>query len=180
MYIREEKIFGEEVRQLLARHLNEANAESPAESVHALPLSELQRSDITLWCAWHSVKTPDRHPLDNTNGLYALDDNNDNPNDINQGLMGFAALKKLSASHAELKSMRTHSDFLRQGVASALLQKVLDEARQRGFMQVSLETGSMASYQPAVALYKRSGFEVCGPFADYQPDPNSLFLTLQL
>jgi hypothetical protein len=29
----------------------------------------------------------------------------------------------------------------------------------------------------ARALYETSGFEYCGPFADYKEDPNTVFMT---
>ena len=46
--------------------------------------------------------------------------------------------------------------------------------------RLSLETGSMAAFAPARALYAGFGFEPCGPFAHYVPDPNSVFMTRAL
>jgi putative acetyltransferase len=43
-----------------------------------------------------------------------------------------------------------------------------------------LETGSMAAFAPARALYSRFGFVTCGPFGDYILDPNSVFMTFEL
>ena len=53
-------------------------------------------------------------------------------------------------------------------------------ARARGYRRLSLETGSMAAFAPARALYERFGFAYCAPFADYRDDPNSVFMTLAL
>ena len=61
-------------------------------------------------------------------------------------------------------------------MATALLLHLLNEAKRRGYQQLSLETGSMDFFAPARRLYQRHGFEYCGPFADYQADPNSLFM----
>jgi putative acetyltransferase len=47
-------------------------------------------------------------------------------------------------------------------------------------MRLSLETGCFAYFAPAVALYRAHGFIECAPFGDYTPDPNSLFLTLEV
>lgn len=58
--------------------------------------------------------------------------------------------------------------------------QLLTEARRRGCSRVSLETGSMAAFEPARQLYRSRGFDHCGPFADYQPDPNSVFMTLEM
>ena len=35
----------------------------------------------------------------------------------------------------------------------------------------------MEAFAPARALYARFGFELCGPFADYVDDPDSVFMT---
>jgi putative acetyltransferase len=45
---------------------------------------------------------------------------------------------------------------------------------------VYLETGSMAEFAPARALYTRYGFAPRGPFADYVEDENSVFMEKDL
>jgi|GEM_PF-6925034 len=69
-------------------------------------------------------------------------------------------------THAELKSMRTASNFLRKGVAAELLSFVIEQARQDGHKRISLETGSSAQFIAARELYKRFGFDYCEPFAE--------------
>jgi len=156
MKIIEETQFGPQVEALLVEHLKQMAAESPAESMHALALDELQSDDITVWSMWSPG--------------YCGDDL----------LMGLGALKMLSQHHGELKSMRTSVQFLRQGVAATILNRIVKEATARGYTRLSLETGSMPSFQPAVNLYMKYGFSQCEPFGDYQVDPNSLFLTRSL
>ncbi len=124
---------------------------SPPESCHALDASELEQSDITFWSAWSG-----------------------------DALAGCGALKALDQEHGEIKSMRTSSGFLRQGVAAAILETILDVARERRYRRLSLETGSMEAFAAACRLYERYGFEYCAPFADYVLDPNSVFMTLEL
>jgi putative acetyltransferase len=46
--------------------------------------------------------------------------------------------------------------------------------------RVSLETGTMAEFAPARALYESAGFTACGPFADYRPSGDNCFMTLAL
>jgi putative acetyltransferase len=46
--------------------------------------------------------------------------------------------------------------------------------------RLSLETGSWDYFRPARAFYARHGFVECLPFADYAPDPNSVFMSLEL
>lgn len=168
MVILIEEVFGQEVRGLLQEHLQELSTESPPESMHALPLGDLKHSDITFWCAWQKPSL--------NNELIATTGGSDS-SAVSKGLMGFVALKQLTQQHAELKSMRTSRMHKRKGVASALLEEVMRVALLRGYQRVSLETGTMSSFQPAIALYKRFGFDFCEPFADYREDPNSCYMS---
>lgn len=139
------------VVELLAAHLAGMAEHSPPQSVHALDLTALQQPTIQFWTAWHDDQ-----------------------------LLGCAALKVLDEQHGELKSMRTDPRFLRQGVARRLLQHALEQARRLELTRVSLETGSMEAFAPARRMYEAVGFDYTDPFADYQPDPHSVFMTLTL
>jgi putative acetyltransferase len=140
-----------EVHSLLREHLASMHQLSPPESVHALDVERLRRPEVTFWCAWDGAE-----------------------------LLGCGALKELSPSHGEVKSMRTARAHLRKGVARALLAEIVAEARRRSYARLSLETGSPAAFQPAQRLYASFGFSYAGPFADYVEDPNSVFMTLAL
>ncbi|SFJ68031.1 putative acetyltransferase [Paenibacillus sp. UNC496MF] len=144
-------LTGPEVAELLNEHLRSMSAQSPPESMHALDLEGLRRPEITFWSAWDGKE-----------------------------LLGCGALKDLGGGHGELKSMRTASAHLRKGVARGILTHIVAEAKRRGFTRLSLETGSMASFEPARKLYERFGFDYCAPFADYEEDPNSAFMTRAL
>lgn len=139
------------VIQLLEEHLADMYATSPAESVHALDVDALKSPDITFWCARESGMA-----------------------------LGCIALKKLSDSQAEIKSMRTTMNSRGKGVASALLDHLLSDAVRQGFEKISLETGTQSFFEPARRLYERFGFRYCGPFSDYRLDPNSTFMELDL
>jgi putative acetyltransferase len=54
------------------------------------------------------------------------------------------------------------------------------EARRRGYARLYLETGSMAFFEPARALYRGFGFVPCPPFGDYRADPYSVHMALSL
>ena len=149
--IRTGDFSGPGIAELLREHLAFVYGHSPQESVHALDLDALRAPDVSFFSVWQG---PD--------------------------LVGCGALKQLDATHAELKSMRTASTHLRQGVAAALLEHLLGVARRRACRRVSLETGSQDAFAPARALYARFGFEPCGPFAGYVEDPNSVFMTRSL
>jgi len=139
------------VHALLNEHLDNMRAISPPESVHALDLSKLRQPDISFWTVWDGDE-----------------------------LLGCGALKDLGQGHGEVKSMRTPQKLRRRGAGRLILQHINREARARGFVRLSLETGSMAEFAPAHALYQSAGFAFCGPFGSYREDPNSVFMTLAL
>jgi putative acetyltransferase len=56
--------------------------------------------------------------------------------------------------------------------------RILQGARKIGYSRLSLETGSMACFEPARAFCHRLGFEDCAAFSNYAPDPDSVFMTL--
>jgi len=93
-------------------------------------------------------------------------------------LLGIGALKELSPSHGEIKSMHTAAAARGRGVGRAMLTHLLTVARSRGYARVSLETGTMAEFAAARALYADAGFTPCEPFADYEPSPDNCFMTL--
>nr|WP_274616634.1 GNAT family N-acetyltransferase [Vibrio parahaemolyticus] len=136
---------------MLEEHLQDMYATSPPESVHALDVSKLKLPSITFWTGWDGEQ-----------------------------LLGCVAMSQLEDGHAELKSMRTTPSARKQGVASRLLNHVIEQAKHQGIQRLSLETGSMAFFEPAHRLYEKHGFVYCEPFGDYQPDPNSRFMTLAL
>ena len=140
-----------DVRALLERHLVFANLHSPPEAVHALDVAGLLDPAIT----FYSFR-------------------------LNGELLAVGALKRLDQEHAELKSMHTAEEARRRGIGRAMLDHLLGAARERGFRRVSLETGSMAAFAPARAMYTRAGFTECAPFGDYFPSPNSTCMTLSL
>jgi putative acetyltransferase len=61
-----------------------------------------------------------------------------------------------------------------------MLTHLLAVARSRGYARVSLETGTMAEFAAARALYASAGFTPCEPFADYEPSPDNCFMTLAI
>jgi putative acetyltransferase len=149
--IKIDDLSGQEIADLLTEHLRSLAEVSPPENRRALNLAELRNSDITFWSVWDGQK-----------------------------VVGCGALKRLDASHGEVKSMRTAQAWLRKGVASLVLEEIISEARRRGYRRLSLETGSMPFFEPAHTLYRKFGFTLCPAFGGYGKDPNSLFMTKEL
>jgi putative acetyltransferase len=140
-----------EIAELLEDHLREMHEHSPPESVHALDLEALRKPEITFWSIWSG-----------------------------EVLVGCGALKELSGDHAEIKSMRTAQEFRGKGFGKLMVRHIIAEAETRGYKRLSLETGSMAAFEPARKLYENHGFIYCEPFADYVLDPESVFMTREL
>lgn len=90
-------------------------------------------------------------------------------------VLGVAALKELDAGHAEIKSMHTAAEARGRGVGRALLSHLLDTARARGYLRVSLETGTTPGFAAARELYESAGFVPTGPFADYPETGDNCF-----
>jgi putative acetyltransferase len=76
--------------------------------------------------------------------------------------------------------MRTHPDFLRRGVGALLLETIIGAARAAGMSRVSLETGSGPAFEPALALYRRRGFQPGEAFGDYEASAFNQFFHLAL
>jgi putative acetyltransferase len=149
--IRVDDLEGPQIIALLQEHLSALRRISPPESCHVLDLPGLRRPDITFWTVWDADR-----------------------------LAGCGALKELTPEHGELKSMRTASSYRRSGVASRLMRHMIEEAKRRNYRRLSLETGAMAYFDPARALYASFGFAACAPFSDYVEDPNSVFMAKDL
>jgi len=137
------------VQKLLAHHFKSARAETAPGSAHALDLSGLKAPDVHFWSAWDG-----------------------------DAVIGIGALKRLTESHGEIKSMHTEQAYRRSGVGSTMLRHIIAEARKMGLSRLSLETGSWPYFVPARELYARQGFVECPPFGSYIADPHSVFMTL--
>ena len=140
-----------QIHDLLREHLANMYELSPPEQVFALDLSKLKSPDITFWTVWDG--------------------------DL---LLGCGALKQLTPTHGEIKSMRTPTKLRGRGAGRAVLSQIIETAKQRGNKRLSLETGTHPAFLPAQQLYKSAGFQESGPFADYKVDLHSLFMSLEL
>ena len=96
---------------------------------------------------------------------------------IDGQVMGCGALS-LQGSYGEVKSMHVGEAARGQGIAKALLDRLILEAKRQHLPLLRLETGN--KLEAAHALYKQAGFVMRGPFGDYRDDPNSLFMELRL
>ncbi len=150
LVIRQDDPNAAHVADLLSFHLKELRGVM-ADYAFALDATGLSAPNVTFWTAWKG--------------------------DV---LAGFCALKALEAGHGEVKSMRAAPSARGTGVGRAMLSHIIETARARGYDRLSLETGTAPLHGPAVALYRKMGFESCEAFADYEASPYNQFMMLRI
>ena len=146
-----EPLESAEVLNLLQMHLKEMHSASPPDKVHAMPAERLREDDVT----FYAVRKDNR-------------------------LAAVGALKALAGGLGELKSMRATPEFRGQGAGRVLLHHLIDEARNRGYTWIGLETGATHEFADARRLYEQNGFRVCDAFNGYVSDDFSLCMELKL
>ncbi len=149
--VHQDNLSSEEVQALIAEHLSGMHSNTPAGQVHALNIERLRAPGVTFWTAW-----------------------------LDGALCGCGALKELNSLSGEVKSMRTRAAFLRQGVGQAILDEIMRTARQRGYTQLFLETGTGPAFAAAHKLYLRNGFAWTGAFGDYTATEFNVFMAKAL
>lgn len=149
--IREDDLTDPHVRELVTLHLEGMHESSPEDSVFALGISSLQQPDVSVWTAWQADR-----------------------------VAGMGALKHVDRLTGEIKSMRTHPDFLRMGIAARILEHVILVAQSRNYERLCLETGSGEAFEAALKLYDKRGFVSCGAFGDYEKSAFNQFMQLSL
>ena len=140
-----------EVNELLTKHFIELRAASPEGSAHVLDIPGLKVSSIKFWSLWDREK-----------------------------LIGCGALKFLDKEHGEFKSIRIHDNFRKQGQGINVINHLINEAKKLNIKRISIETGAGDFFIPARKLFKRTGFSECEPFAHYEVDINSVYLTKKI
>ena len=151
MEMREGGLDDPQVIALVTHHQAEARATTPQDNAHAMGADGLRDPAISFWCAWEG----------NT-------------------LLGIGALRQLSPDHGEIKSMRTAPGQLRRGVARAILAHLVALARTRGYIRVSLETGTAPMFDAANRMYEAAGFTDGPVFGGYPESSHNRFMTMRL
>ena len=131
-----------DVVALLQRHLTFANDHSPPEDVHTLDLDGLLDPAVTFFSARRRRRA-----------------------------LAIGALERLDDTHVELKSMHTAESARGQGVGRAMVEHLLRTARGGGYLQVSLETGSMAAFEPAASAVRERRVHAVQPVRRLLAEP---------
>jgi putative acetyltransferase len=148
--VREDDLSDPQSRDLVALHLAGMGATVPLGAVF-LDLSDLQRSDVTVWSAWDGSR-----------------------------ITSIGALKALRDGTGEIKSMRTHPDFTGRGAGTRILETIIEAAKARGIRRLSLETGSGPAFEAARSFYEKFGFRKGEAYSGYEQTDFNNFLHLDL
>jgi putative acetyltransferase len=151
MQMREGVFDDPQVIALLSLHADGMLASSPVDKCHFLDLSGLQTKDVTFFTLWDG-----------------------------EALVAMGALRRHDVELGEIKSMRTIPARLGEGHARTMLAHIVATAKRNGLRRLSLETGSGAAFEPALALYRNHGFVACPPFGDYVATDYNQFMSLDL
>jgi putative acetyltransferase len=149
--IAEEHPLTPDLSLLFERHTADMHAETPPESIYMMDKGALAAPGIRFF-----VLREGGQPL------------------------AMGAVKRIDTTHAEIKSMHVLAEARGRGLSKAMLDHLMAAARADGIARLSLETGIQSTFIAARALYRTAGFQDCGPFGDYEGDPNSVYMTKAL
>ncbi len=142
---------GADLALLMARHTSDMHADTPPESIHMMDATQLAVAEVDFFVLREAGRP-----------------------------VAMGAIKRIDATHAEIKSMHVMAEARGRGLSRRMLGHLEVEARAAGYVRLSLETGVQPTFAAARALYRTAGFTDCPPFQGYHDDPNSVFLTKNL
>ena len=149
--ISKESPLGADLALLMQRHTADMHADTPPESIYMMDAGQLAVEDVAFYVMRDGGKP-----------------------------VAMGAFKKLSATHAEIKSMHVLAEARGHRLSWLMLQHLQAEALAAGLTRLSLETGIQPTFVAARALYSKAGFTKCPAFEGYWNDPNSVFMTREL
>ncbi len=90
---------------------------------------------------------------------------------------GTAALRPLNTHCCEAKRLYVRPQYRGKGIGSALLNRLIEEARAAGYQKMYGDT--LTSMTTALQMYNRLGFSEVPPYST-NPTPGAIFLRLFL
>lgn len=76
--------------------------------------------------------------------------------------LGMVALRRLDDERCEMKRLFVRSDARGTGLGTRLIERIVDEARSRGYREIRLDT--LPIMAGAQRLYRQAGFEEIEPY----------------
>lgn len=140
----------DDVRALVAALNAFAFARTPKEYCHHMTVEQMAQPDTTIFIA----RGPDG------------------------AVLGMGGLRRHADGVGEVKRMFVREEARGLGVGGAILAHIERLARDEGFTQLVLETGS--NFDAARRVYERSAFVASDPVLDYAPSPWTAFYAKEL
>lgn len=93
--------------------------------------------------------------------------------------LGFADVTSV-CGEASLNNIAVKEEYRQKGVATSLINTLIDKLKENGIVSLTLEV--RPSNTPAISLYKKIGFKVCGRRRDFykKPTEDALILTIAI
>lgn len=81
--------------------------------------------------------------------------------------IGMGGLRRLSQESAEIVRIYLDPKFRGCGYGSKMVERLIDDARQFGYVRIYLDTGEFM--KSAHRVYESYGFEICAPYDGAEP-----------
>ncbi|MRT25052.1 GNAT family N-acetyltransferase [Enterobacteriaceae bacterium RIT697] len=91
---------------------------------------------------------------------------------------GCGALLFQEDGSAEIKRVYIRPEYRGRRLGEQIISEIEKIASENNTLLLRLETG--IHQQPAIALYRRCGYEICDAFPPYEADPLSIFMRKEL
>ncbi len=92
--------------------------------------------------------------------------------------VGCAGLKKYNDSDVEIKRVWVEPDYRGRHIATELMDRIEDKAREMGFKRAVLQTRPVM--EDAVGLYEKRGYELIGNYPPYDKLEGAICMALNL
>jgi GNAT superfamily N-acetyltransferase len=92
-------------------------------------------------------------------------------------LVGCVALRRIDATTCEMKRLFVRDRAKGLGIGRALVERILTEARAKGYRSMKLDT--LRKFEAALALYRQAGFRETAPYI-HNPLEGAVFMELDL
>ena len=92
--------------------------------------------------------------------------------------VGCAGLKKYNDSDVEIKRVWVEPDYRGRHIATELMNRIEDKAREMGFKRAVLQTRPIM--EDAVGLYEKRGYELIGNYPPYDKLEGAICMALNL